>query len=77
MEIDMKYLETEACKFRGVMGDKRYTVEQCSDALKGLLTVYVNTKFQTEKEKKRAALMMDAICLEHDKRLELRLLYNI
>ena len=77
MKINMKYLEAEACKFREIMRDKRYTIEQCSDALKGLLMVYGNTEFQTEKEKERAAMMMESICVEHDKRLELRLQYTI
>lgn len=77
MKIDFEYFNKEVSKFRDIMGDRRYTVEQCSDALRGLLTVYMNAKFQDEQEQKTAELMMRVITIDHDKRLALRLQYNI
>lgn len=77
MKIDFEYFNAEAIKFIEIMGNCQYTVEQCSDALRGLLTVYVNVKFRDDDERKRAEQMMKMLTIDHDKRLALRLQYGI
>lgn len=77
MRIDTKYFNKEVTKFQEIMGDKRFTVEQVSDALRGLLIVYMNTKFQNRDEEEKAEHIMEMITVEHDRRLALRLEYNI
>ena len=77
MEITKEYFQNEMMKFREVMGNKQYTVEQVSSALRGLLTVYANCSFATPKEQESAEISMLAITKEHDMRLALRLIHNI
>ena len=77
MEITKEYFRKEMIKFREMMGDKRFTVEQVSKALGGLLSVYAECTLETPEDKEWAQRAMDALCLEHDKRLQLRLTHNI
>lgn len=77
MEITKEYFQKELTKFREIMGDRRFSVEDCSNALRGLLMVYINYEPENEKEKETAKNIMLATCEEHDRRLALRLIHEI
>ena len=78
MNITKEYFQNEIMAFREIMGNRDYTIEQVSKALKGLIIVYLRyMENATSKEKQSAEISFAAICLEHDKRLALRIIHNI
>ncbi len=73
MKISKKYVLKEVSKFWEIMGDRQFTIEQVSNALGGLLTTYLHC--QEDDKQLESAIFL--VCEEHDRRLALRVQYNI
>ncbi len=69
MKITLDYFKKEYLNFREVMCSTKYTVEQKSDALRGLLTVYVNIELKDGDDPDFATNMVDALLSEYDMRI--------
>lgn len=77
MEIDKDYMLKEINSFREIMCNKKYTVQQVSNALGGLLTAWTRFKPKDDEELTFLETMLQATTTEHDKRLAYRLVLNI
>lgn len=73
MKITKDYILNEVQTFWDIMGNREYSVEQVSNALRGLLVEYANYDGRDKKLDSVIALACD----EHDRRLALRLKYGI
>lgn len=73
MKISREYMLKEINKFWEIMGDRQFTVEQVSNALRGLLATYL----QCQEDDKLLESAIFLACEEHDRRLALRLQHGI
>ena len=77
MEITKKYLQKEIFKFREIMGNRIYSVEDVAKALEGLLFVYSRFQPENEKDKEQMGISMESLTKEYDMRLGYRLALGI
>ena len=77
MKITKQYLMAEMVKFREIMGNRTFTVEQTADALQGLLFCYYRYIPENKKDKDQISISMAAITKEYDMRLGYRVMLGI
>jgi NCAIR mutase (PurE)-related protein len=76
MSVDIEYFRTERVTFQNIMGDSKYTPEQVSNALRGLVTVYMKLTLNpaiSQEDLDAAEILMQSASIEHDRRLAYRL----